>query len=844
MHPSRKRIRKSKADVTGPQTFEFGAKKPTPTHQTSYLDLESFSSDGQRVQRQQIHFHQDAFSKRNQLQAFNKLNSLDDYDPLGMSSLFEDFFQLPTEDNIVGAMEDMVLAEVQQKRLTTKSASSVEPMQEWKAVASNFLDEIMVLDGRGFRKQDRCLNRRNEGALYRCRQCIGGSMLCKDCTVASHATRPFDVVEHNIGALWQQLLWFRLYPATMTETATAFSFELMSFFHQLTLQGKVNLFDYYKTIEKQTVATGTLNVKDRYEAFIRSVRQWQYLKQMKQAGVGNKVGRDLDNLPKGRVAVHCIACPRPGVNLPEDWQAMPAKRYLYQKFIAVDACFRLKCHMVSSEQKDPGLLTGLAYFVDQTEFRQWVPVEIPEDSTCPGLQAIDQASTKLSRGYAQMGAIICICPRHEVVEPNKTVDTTKGEKYCLTDYAIASSQQLSDAFLDRVLSYDICCQYCRRFAERMLLLPENLRMQIDPRKWQFTVPKLHIQGHIRKCQEEFAFHLMPGARQTDGEGIECHWSNQGPVASSTKEMGPGHRRDTLDDHFGHSNHNKNIGQGSLLRKRRQTAREQSEVTRREFREFNDSQDPLLVAKWKAGVVNWEEKRSITNPYAPSRSIKTEADIRPTYALEEAQELLTGAPPMHDVSPSAFMQAGFHVEELQRQLNLDLKNLHDGTSTQQVDIVERRGKIQLAMTGVHANEEQHPNKGNLGQKKAKGAVETVKLYLLSDLPESVRGLAEMQQFVKMELDFRDAQLETSLEGIRSHLFIRSRLFTQRSLHIRHQRSSRHAQGVMARNDRKVAGFKAKYQQAWRAVQLLQGSVQLPALNNKDVCSFDDIDMKPL
>ena len=41
----------------------------------------------------------------------------------------------------------------------------------------------------------------------------------------------------------------------------------------------------------------------------------------------------------------------------------------------------------------------------------------------------------------------------------------------------------------------------------------------------------------------------------------------GPIATSTWEMGPGSRHDTLDDHLGHWNWNKLIGLGNLLSKR-------------------------------------------------------------------------------------------------------------------------------------------------------------------------------------------------------------------------------------------------------------------------------------
>ena len=39
--------------------------------------------------------------------------------------------------------------------------------------------------------------------------------------------------------------WF---PATFNRPQTAFTFDCLSFFHELTLQGKVNLYDFYHTL--------------------------------------------------------------------------------------------------------------------------------------------------------------------------------------------------------------------------------------------------------------------------------------------------------------------------------------------------------------------------------------------------------------------------------------------------------------------------------------------------------------------------------------------------------------------------------------------------------------------
>ncbi len=79
-------------------------------------------------------------------------------------------------------------------------------------------------------------------------------------------------------------------------------------------------------------------------------------------------------------------------------------------------------------------------------------------------------------------------------------------------------------------------------------LPPQTRDQII-----FLVPKFHLAAHIQKCQRERSFNKTRGVGRTDGEAPERTWASSNLVASSTKEMAPGSRRDTLDDHFNDHN---------------------------------------------------------------------------------------------------------------------------------------------------------------------------------------------------------------------------------------------------------------------------------------------------
>ncbi len=111
-----------------------------------------------------------------------------------------------------------------------------------------------------------------------------------------------------------------------------------------------------------------------------------------------------------------------------------------------------------------------------------------------------------------------------------------------------------------VTSYDIACQWSVNLEERIDIYGDFMRPKI-PKK-VYLVPKFHLPGHIKDCQEKYcmSFHIHVG--ENDGEAPERSWAISNGVAASTREMGPGHRREKLDQHFGDFNWQKNVSQGT------------------------------------------------------------------------------------------------------------------------------------------------------------------------------------------------------------------------------------------------------------------------------------------
>ena len=84
----------------------------------------------------------------------------------------------------------------------------------------------------------------------------------------------------------------------------------------------------------------------------------------------------------------------------------------------------------------------------------------------------------------------------------------------------------------------------------MVKFPGDYHLLHNQMTTKFLVPKFHLLAHTSHCQVAYSFNFTPHVGCTDGEAPERGWANINPVASSMKEMGPGTRRDTLDDHFG------------------------------------------------------------------------------------------------------------------------------------------------------------------------------------------------------------------------------------------------------------------------------------------------------
>ncbi|KAH7905780.1 hypothetical protein BJ138DRAFT_1017239 [Hygrophoropsis aurantiaca] len=723
-------------------------------------------------------------------------------------------------------------------------------------------------------------------AIYRCRDCHGSSMYCKECTVCYHQRNPLHRIQqwngqyfervtlkdmglriqlgHPVGSQCysptpsthgdfvvldtqgvhlvaldycncesavshtRQLLRVSWYPATATDPKSGCTFRMLEHFQMLSFESKGSAFEYYRTISRLTDNCGLLQLKDRYEALLRMVRQFRHLRSLKRSGRGHDAS-GIEGTQEGACAVICPACPQPGRNFPTDWKHHPAdQQWLYALFVASDANFRMDRLNKSSEAHDPSLGAGWQYFMEQTKFKVILDkfAHLPQEkSTCVSHNTVNLADTRDSRGKAATGIGTTDCARHNFKLPTSVGDLQKGERYVNMDYFFFQSLRHNPDIMMLNVSYDIACQWSKNLRTRMIAYGTAVNFNYDAKRILFLVPKFHLPAHVMPCQTRYSFNLMKGVGRTDGEAVERGWANINPAASSTREMGPGSRHDTLDDHFGDWNWKKLYHLGVGLCKKLKVAMGESTKHVSDFLEFQQAVSEG-VAQWQIEVEEWEADRTKPNPFETEVTEMSQPSVRLAMAEEEAAELARGVDhSLHpDVSPSILISAGLDLEEQQRRLAIDIKE----TSAHATD--SQRSTLQQRSNSLRRKIEQWSNiqqlympvvarlrmADDIRLETADEAAHDAKLYLPSQILSLSPPLSVNHTFSNFEWDLRCAQAADALNDLCYHVHLSSYLWGFKDRNIRGQHPNTRARGVIDNVATKIDLAKARYRRARTAL----------------------------
>ncbi|KAG2144545.1 hypothetical protein DEU56DRAFT_883917 [Suillus clintonianus] len=782
-------------------------------------------------------------------------------------------------------------------------------MRVWTSERSHYLDELIRLEGRG-KADHSCHACGDLDTSYRCEDCFSVDLFCRLCMIKFHQNVPLHRVKQwqdryfhattlkhlglriqlgdhtgqscrnpkpaqednfvvidvhgihevvldfcscaNAPSHYRQLLCGRFFPSTSTDPRTAATFAVLEHFHLLSFESKVSAYEFYHCLARRSDNTGIKPIKDRYSVFLRIMRQWRNLTSLKRSGRGhNPAG--VDATQQGQLAVLCPACPQLGKNVPEDLAHVSSnERWLYSLFLAIDANFRLKRHLVSNDIKGPGLSPGWGYFVEEGQYKTYLRnhADVRQESMCVSHNAINMADTKLAKGLAATGVGSVVCARHDMRLASGVGDLQRGEKYMNMDYIVFSALSAFASTPIVNFSYDIACQWHKELWRHVSTLPSQLQPNCTHTAFNFFVPKFHIAAHIAACQTNFSFNWTPGVGRTDGEAPERGWADINRVAASTKEMGPGSRREVLDDHFGDWNWKKVTAFGRvLLRKIKEAVKAKTEH-RHALTELEESikQSDLGVASLTNctnEVLAWELDHSNPNPFESRVTATTQAAVRLELLMQDAQDLEDRSlVSLHsDVTPSILISTGLDIEHTQRRLRADNGSLgQHATNEQQTKILARSNSLQRRIEAWTKIQVLYmPSVSQLRATNATGLNHTPSDDEESGCPRSRPNSVKPEDFqllfpsnicsytpcdpklLHIEWSLRFAQANDALDECRSHIRLRHQLLCFKSQHLRGQCANTGARKTVQAVDDRLVLSHDKYLRARSALVCLSRHV---------------------
>ncbi|KAM6492909.1 hypothetical protein JOM56_011043 [Amanita muscaria] len=781
------------------------------------------------------------------------------------------------------------------KKTRTQSNTTSTKLKEWLAFRQTCLDEILRHDGRSDYLNSSCQSCvacGMEEGLYKCYDCFNGSLLrCQLCLVGAHCVHPLHRIEkwnglffekvslRDLGLVVQlghggakcihpapgpkgfsvfdvsgihrvtinycdcgqdgfvpyrvQILRAGWFPATFNRPKTAFTFTCLDFFHELTLQGKTSLYDFYHTILRRSDNLELNNKIYCYAQFHRVFRIWRGLLMLKHAGRGQDPA-GAEATTQGELALECPACPHPERNLPDDWQKVAhGLRFLYTLFLAVDANFKLK--QKNRDLRDPELYPGWAYFVNEGPYQDFIKdyTDQPELNTCQSEHdAIVRAAVRSTPGYRITGTVLIICPRHGLVRKNGAGDLQHGERYCNIDYTLLSSL-VGLALLRIVITYDIACQWSKNFLRRMEQFPSHMRL-CPGTEVAVGVPSWHINGHGADCRANFSLGYMEGMGRTCGEEIETSWAQTNALGTSTREMGPGARHETLNDHWSGFNFRKIKGFRVLFLKRLKEAYITRDKHRDIFDKFSATFSSSTIKKWEKMLFDWTADQSKPNPFEEPVSATSLQDVRLELANEDAAQARANET-THSIKATltSFFMTGLDLEEQQHQLRIEAVQIKkSATPKQRADLEDKRTLLVPSCGSLSAATLD-------GEPVLSEPAESVPLYLPSSLPTNLRQLPEMLSIIEKECCLRIAQADDALADIRRQRRIISGLWQFKCLNVSGtgNKPNTRMRTLFDRFNLRTQSCANCYRAAWKALRALDpdGSwrTRLQELHDRDV-----------
>ncbi|RDX46393.1 hypothetical protein OH76DRAFT_1356133 [Lentinus brumalis] len=493
-----------------------------------------------------------------------------------------------------------------------------------------------------------------------------------------------------------QLIHAGLWPGSWSLPSSAYTISVLRDHHLLSLQSQISAFDYVGYLERLTDNVVSDDIPDRYREFMTAAREFSFMRATKRFGV-----EPSSTLPPGSMAVLCPACPQPGINMDPVYEATgrpKGEEFLDALFHTCDGNFQQNQKMKPMDEEDLPLTLGACFYADERDFATYLAQykrKQKESTTCHKFGAMGYGRY----GGRVSGVVGLSCARHMLALPNAVVDLNAGEAYAYVDYVQLSGLQRYMKLRMHVAGYDINCQYRIHFASRMQSIRERFDFLPSIRLTHFpptliAIGKFHLAAHIPRCRYKFSYNFLPGVGMTDGEALERIWGEVDGLAVRTKEMTPGHRHDTQNDHYNDMNIRRITKMPGDLVRRHLNAVARYAVAKAHLadvsKDIPEAQLEEMQAEektWLADVVDMAKHDQLPNPY----ELKVDRGLTTKELLMETEKTRTrlGSGESLDVLDTIF--DGVQLQSMREDL-LDAIEDDDGSDDSQKTLLAARSDL--------------------------------------------------------------------------------------------------------------------------------------------------------
>ncbi|THU88320.1 hypothetical protein K435DRAFT_917318 [Dendrothele bispora CBS 962.96] len=467
-----------------------------------------------------------------------------------------------------------------------------------------------------------------------------------------------------------------------------------------------------------------------------------------------------------------------------------------------------------------------------------------EKTTCANLKAANMQNKAKFIGLVISGVIAITCARHNFFLHGGMVNMIHGEKFNLTDLALAGVLRFLLLVRHIVLTYDIACQYeknlVKRFKENFIGTPfEHLGLDEVVDRFLCLVPKMHLKGHIPDCQYEYSLNFTQNVGRTYGEGIEGTWAEAKQAGGMTREMNAGHRIDTLNALQNDWNITKLQNLFSSLFRQLTNARSQARRKLEFYKGQSKLNGQVRVEKWlKMSVKPVRKGKHVESVYRLKEDkIPGQAQIYRQMLDAEAE----GTPNTNVKTPvSQFLNNGLKIQSTQRSIKANARK-RDQTDADKTALAKQRASLRGSLKRWREEQEAIcPSVLDLVLEQQFGHPEEERLFLPSDLSSAQHREHQLEHLSECEMKLRRGEANDAIRSLRTELRHLDALWEMKKKKANHNvGTERNLRGLkdVHNSEEKVRRLATKYRECRHAMLALGMS----AADAKGYPVLEDADM---